>query len=103
MVSTGIKKTAIGIFLTALYFTGRITSVGLFYAVGFGTDRDQEDGDAGMTRREAVALLSSVASALAGLATPSAVRILGMTGVEAADPLIIGALHGVSCFDYNQL
>ena len=68
----------------------------LIFPSVFGTDRDQEDGDEGMTRREAVALLSSVASALAGLAIPSAVRILGMTGVEAADPLIISALHGVS-------
>ena len=70
----------------------------LHISVGFfSTDRDQEDGggEGVMTRREAVALLSSVASSLAGLAAPSAVRILGMTGVEAADPLIIGALHGV--------
>lgn len=49
-------------------------------------------------RREAVALLSGVAAALAGLATPAAVRCLGMTAIEAADEALVGSLCGVSHF-----
>lgn len=43
-----------------------------------------------------MSLLSGMAAALAGLAAPAAVKSLGMTNAEAADPLLIGALHGVS-------
>ncbi len=43
-----------------------------------------------------MALLSGMAAALAGLAAPSAMKSLGMTNAEAADPLLVGALHGVS-------
>lgn len=46
-------------------------------------------------RREAVTLLSEMAAALAGLATPAAVRTLGMTAIEAADPELVAPLHGV--------
>lgn len=48
------------------------------------------------SRREAVALLSGVAAALAGLTMPAAVRTLGMTAVEAADEALVGSLCGVS-------
>ncbi|CAN0409995.1 unnamed protein product, partial [Ectocarpus fasciculatus] len=58
-----------------------------------GGDKDGQD-DSSKRRREAAALLSGMAAALAGLATPSAVRSLGMTNVEASDPLLVGALHG---------
>lgn len=43
-----------------------------------------------------MALLSGVAAALAGLTTPAAMRSLGMTAVEAADPSLVGPLHAVS-------
>ncbi|CAN0358839.1 unnamed protein product, partial [Ectocarpus sp. 8 AP-2014] len=59
-----------------------------------GEDKDGQDDDSSKRRRDAVALLSGMAAALAGLATPSAVKSLGMTNVEASDPLLIGPLHG---------
>lgn len=58
---------------------------------------DNGDGaqERGLERREAVKLLSGIAAALAGLATPAAVRTLGMTAVEAGDPALVGPLCGV--------
>ncbi|CAM9700023.1 unnamed protein product, partial [Scytosiphon promiscuus] len=58
---------------------------------------NNDDPDAVKRRKRrdaAVSLLSGMAAALAGLAAPAAVKSLGMTNAEAADPLLIGALHG---------
>lgn len=55
------------------------------------------EGGGSSSRRETVSLLSGIASALTGLATPFVVRSLGMTSTEAADPELVGPLHGVRC------
>lgn len=60
------------------------------------------EGDACSSRREAVLLLSGIASALTGLASPFVVRSLGMTSTEAADPELVGPLHGVRC-DWSRM
>lgn len=61
------------------------------------SSRGHQEGSS--ERRDAVELLSGVAAALVGLATPSAVRILGLTAIEAADPLLMSPLYGVSTKD----